>query len=65
MYVNAKMRNVETIPGIEGGRIKENDGGGEYIARTFVNVTWYPQYNNNKKGKKFNKNLSAAIKTLT
>jgi hypothetical protein len=24
------MRPVETIPGIEGGGIKENDGGGEF-----------------------------------
>jgi hypothetical protein len=30
MYVNGKMRPIETIPGIEGGRIKENDGGGEF-----------------------------------
>jgi hypothetical protein len=31
------------------GRIKENDGGGEfnYIVRTFVNVAMYPHYNNN------------------
>jgi hypothetical protein len=35
-----------------GGRgTKENDGGSEfnYDIRTFVNVTMYPQYNNNKK----------------
>jgi hypothetical protein len=24
------MRPVETIPGMGGGRIKENDGGGEF-----------------------------------
>jgi hypothetical protein len=24
------MRSVESIPGIGGGRIKENDGGGEF-----------------------------------
>jgi hypothetical protein len=24
------MRLVETIPGMRGGRIKENDGGGEF-----------------------------------
>jgi hypothetical protein len=30
MYVNGKMRPVKTIPGIEGGMIKENDGGGEF-----------------------------------
>jgi hypothetical protein len=28
MYVNGKMRPVETIPGMGGGGIKENDGGG-------------------------------------
>jgi hypothetical protein len=26
-YVNGKMRPVETIPGIGGGRKKQNDGG--------------------------------------
>jgi hypothetical protein len=30
MYVNGKMRPVETVPGIEGGQIKENNGGGEF-----------------------------------
>jgi hypothetical protein len=29
MYENVKMRPVETIPGMGGGRTKENDGGGE------------------------------------
>jgi hypothetical protein len=29
MYVNRKMRSIETIPVIGRGRIKENDGGGE------------------------------------
>jgi hypothetical protein len=29
-YVNGKMRPVETVPGMEGGRIKENDGQGEF-----------------------------------
>jgi hypothetical protein len=24
------VRTVETIPGMEGGRIKKNDGGGEF-----------------------------------
>jgi hypothetical protein len=24
------MRTVETIPGMGGGRLKENDGGGEF-----------------------------------
>jgi hypothetical protein len=27
MYINVKMRPVETIPGIRGRGIKENDGG--------------------------------------
>jgi hypothetical protein len=30
MCANGKVRPVETIPGMEGGRIKENDGGGEF-----------------------------------
>jgi hypothetical protein len=30
MYENGKMRPVETIPGMGGGKIKENDGGGEF-----------------------------------
>jgi hypothetical protein len=29
VYVNGKMRLVETIPGVGVGKIKENDGGGE------------------------------------
>jgi hypothetical protein len=29
MYENEKMRPVETTPGLGGGGIKENDGGGE------------------------------------
>jgi hypothetical protein len=28
IYVNGKMRFVDTIPGMGRGRIKENDGGG-------------------------------------
>jgi hypothetical protein len=27
MYENGKMRPIETIPGMGGGEIKENDGG--------------------------------------
>jgi hypothetical protein len=46
MYVNGKMRPVETIQGMEGGRIKENDGRGEFsygiLLRTFANVTMFP-----------------------
>jgi hypothetical protein len=30
MYENGKMRTVETIPGMGGGGIKENDGGNEF-----------------------------------
>jgi hypothetical protein len=30
VYVNRKMRPVETTPATGGGRIKENDGGGEF-----------------------------------
>jgi hypothetical protein len=30
MYENGTMRPVETIPGMGGGGIKENDGGGEF-----------------------------------
>jgi hypothetical protein len=30
LYVNGKMRPVETIPGMVGGRIKSNDGWGEF-----------------------------------
>jgi hypothetical protein len=44
MHENGKMRSVETIPGMEGERIKKNDRGVEfnYNVRTFVNVTMYP-----------------------
>jgi hypothetical protein len=34
MYVNDKMRPVETIPGMGEEVIKEDDGGGEYIGYT-------------------------------
>jgi hypothetical protein len=60
MYENGKMRPAEIIPGIgevgigEVG-IKENDGGlnsTKIFCKNFVNVTMYPQYNNNKKEKK-------------
>jgi hypothetical protein len=52
MYVNGKMRPVDTIPGMWGGEIKENDGVEWiqlwytwYIIRTFVNAIVYPQHN--------------------
>jgi hypothetical protein len=38
MYVNGKMRPVETIPGMEGERIKENNGGGEFIYDTLYEL---------------------------
>jgi low temperature requirement protein LtrA len=50
MYENRKMTPVETILRMEEGCIKENDGWGVtliYIVSSFVNVTMYPQYNNN------------------
>jgi hypothetical protein len=50
-HENGTMRPAETIPGMGGGRIKENDGG----VNSFVNVTVHPQYNNNKK--RFKKSL--------
>jgi hypothetical protein len=47
VYVNGKMRPVEATPGMGEGRIKENDGGGEFKCdvsniRTFANATMYP-----------------------
>jgi hypothetical protein len=30
MYENGKMRPVQTVPGMGGGRMKENGGGGEF-----------------------------------
>jgi hypothetical protein len=30
MYVNGKVRPVETVLGMEGRQIKEKDGGGEF-----------------------------------
>jgi hypothetical protein len=46
MYVNRKMRPVETILRRNKGEIKENDGGAEFnydiLLRTFVNATMYP-----------------------
>jgi hypothetical protein len=35
MYVNAKMKPIETVPGIRGGGMKENNGGGEFKYDTF------------------------------
>jgi hypothetical protein len=51
MYENGKMRPAETIPGMRGRGIRENDRGGEFNSDStiyhFVNITMYPQYNNN------------------
>jgi hypothetical protein len=30
MYVKGKMRPIETIPGMGGGRIKKNEGGSKF-----------------------------------
>jgi hypothetical protein len=46
MYESGKMRPDETIPGMGGERIKENDGGMNSTIRTFANVTMFPHYNN-------------------
>jgi hypothetical protein len=35
MYVNAKMRPVETTPGVVGEVIKERDGRGEFKYDTY------------------------------
>jgi hypothetical protein len=46
MYVNGKMILVKTIPGIGGGRKKENNGGSEFKydifdIRTFTTAIMY------------------------
>jgi hypothetical protein len=48
MYENGKMRPIKTIL-MGGGETKENSEGVNlrYIVSTLVNVTMYPQYNNN------------------
>jgi hypothetical protein len=35
VYVNGKMIPAETIPGVGGGGIKENDGGDDFKYDTF------------------------------
>jgi hypothetical protein len=46
MYVNVKMRSVETVPGKGRGRKRSVKGVNScmiwYIVRTFVNATVYP-----------------------
>jgi hypothetical protein len=52
MYHVCKWKHepVETISGMgEIWRMMEGVNSTIYIVRTFVNVTMYPQYNNNKK----------------
>jgi hypothetical protein len=63
MYVNGKMRPVETLPGKEGGGIKENDS---YLmnssmiyfmyCKNFCKCQNVPQYNKKEKNSK-NKNI--------
>jgi hypothetical protein len=42
MYVNGKMISVETIPGMGGGEMKENGGGGEFKYDIF-DLLYMPQ----------------------
>jgi hypothetical protein len=55
MYINGKIRPVETTLGMEGKSERREWWRGWiqlwYIARTFVNVTLYPKYNNNNNKK--------------
>jgi hypothetical protein len=47
MYESGKMRSVETILRIGGGDIKGERWRGWIKLCTLVNITMYPQYNNN------------------
>jgi hypothetical protein len=51
VYVNAKMRPVETVPGMGRGE-KENDGGGEFkydiYCKNFCKCHNVPPHNNKK-----------------
>jgi hypothetical protein len=38
MNENGKMRHGETIPGMEGGGIRENNGGGEFSYDLFYEL---------------------------
>jgi hypothetical protein len=54
MYINRKMRPIETILRMWGEGIKEDDEGGEFnnyifIVSNFVSVTMGLQYNNKNK----------------
>jgi hypothetical protein len=57
MYVNGKMRNVETIPGMEGGRRKmERVNSTMIYCKNFYKCHHISQYNNNFKNLKRIKN---------
>jgi hypothetical protein len=43
MYENGKMRPVETVPGMGGGGIKENDGG---VNSTMIYCKNFGKYHN-------------------
>jgi hypothetical protein len=42
MYINGKMRPAETIPGMRGGRIKENDGG--RVNSSMMHLLYYKNF---------------------
>jgi hypothetical protein len=46
MYVNGKMRPVETIPDMGVAGVKENDGGDEFNYNTFENCKNFCKYDN-------------------
>jgi hypothetical protein len=63
LYANGKIRPVETITGIRGGRIKENDGGGWFkydIFGILKELLWMPQCTCNTTIKNKIKLLSSA-----
>jgi hypothetical protein len=65
MYENGKMSPVETIPGIGGGRIKENDGGVKstmICCKNFCKCHKYPKYYNNITKKKINFKLKKKVR---
>jgi hypothetical protein len=66
MYVNRHShKTVKTILNIEGGGIKENDGGSEFCVvhyKNFCNVTMYSQHNNKLKTVKKKKRKKKKIK---
>jgi hypothetical protein len=46
MYENGKMRPVETIPGMDGGRIKEADGGVNSTMISLIHCKNFCKYHN-------------------